>query len=133
MILLDKTRKSNKKNYERAATCIHLKKIYRRKLCRYDLLHVREIHFQTRKQHLAESESDHRDFQAQTETYQSRTRRSVEHGTDSYATVAIDVVQAEKRILSEFGPKACVLEEPCRIHAWKAVPGEQPDWNDILR
>ncbi|XP_055713636.1 uncharacterized protein LOC129807989 [Phlebotomus papatasi] len=66
------------------------------------------------------------------QTYQSRTRRSVEHGTDSYATVAIDVVQAEKRILSEFGPKACVLEEPCRIHAWKAVPGEQPDWNDIL-
>ncbi|XP_059610027.1 uncharacterized protein LOC132257214 [Phlebotomus argentipes] len=67
------------------------------------------------------------------QTYQSRTRRSVEHATSgSYATAAIDAVLAEKRILSEFGPKACVLEEPCRIHAWKAVPGEQPDWDDIL-
>ncbi|XP_055696568.1 uncharacterized protein LOC129797755 [Lutzomyia longipalpis] len=66
------------------------------------------------------------------QTYQSRTRRSIEHATNAYATVAIDATVAEKRILSEFGPKACVLEEPCRIHAWKSIPGEQPDWNDIL-
>ncbi|GAB0095673.1 uncharacterized protein DMENIID0001_110780 [Sergentomyia squamirostris] len=67
------------------------------------------------------------------QTYQSRTRRSIDHTTESsYASVAIDVAVAEKRILSELGPKACVMEEPCRIHAWKAIPGEQPDWNDIL-
>lgn len=41
---------------------------------------------------------------------------------------------AEKRILAEFGPKSCVLEEPCRIHAARpGKAGEQPDWNDILR
>lgn len=41
---------------------------------------------------------------------------------------------AEKQILTELGPKACVLEEACRFHAGRPrIDGEQPDWNNILR
>lgn len=47
---------------------------------------------------------------------------------------AIDISIAEKQILSDLGPKACILEEPCRLHAGrKGKSGSQPDWNDILR
>ncbi|XP_055856341.1 uncharacterized protein LOC129919482 [Episyrphus balteatus] len=47
---------------------------------------------------------------------------------------AADAIVAEKEIMREFGPKACILEEPCRLHA--ARPGKrgaQPDWQEILR
>lgn len=65
-------------------------------------------------------------------TYRSRNRRATLAG--DFARVAIDVVQAEKQILQEFGPKVCVLEEPCKFHAFRpAVRGQQPDWDDILR
>ncbi|KXJ76921.1 hypothetical protein RP20_CCG008669 [Aedes albopictus] len=53
--------------------------------------------------------------------------------------MAVDIAQAERRILHEFGPKACIEEEPCRLHAVRstrtaAAPGDyQPDWNDILK
>lgn len=81
-------------------------------------------------------------FYIQIETYQARTRRStifqqtadhlVNNPTISHQV--IDESLAEKRILAELGPKACVLEEPCRIHAARnGKAGEQPDWNDILR
>lgn len=53
---------------------------------------------------------------------------------DNYSSSAINVAIAERKILSELGPKACIIEEPCRIHAGRAAKiGEQPDWNDILR
>lgn len=71
-----------------------------------------------------------------TETYQSRTRRSSSLHPDPYqiSSQAIDTTLAEKRIIEELGPKACVLEEPCRIHAARpGRAGDQPDWNDILR
>lgn len=72
------------------------------------------------------------------ETYQSRSRRSPSspypHLVSSDETPVIDDEMAEKRILEELGPKACVLEEPCVTHASRAGrAGDQPDWNDILR
>lgn len=73
------------------------------------------------------------------ETYQQRTRRSStphvsHHLVSEISNRAIDDSLAEKRIVAELGPKACVLEEPCRIHAARpGKAGEQPDWNDILR
>lgn len=72
------------------------------------------------------------------ETYQTRTRRSPQWQIDpdfmNISKEAIDVSVAEKQILTELGPKACVLEEPCRFHAGRhRTSGEQPDWNNILR
>lgn len=74
------------------------------------------------------------------ETYASRSRRSSpdfdEVGSHVFqvSREAVDVSIAEKQILSELGPKACVLEEPCRIHAGRpGKSGEQPDWTDILQ
>ena len=47
---------------------------------------------------------------------------------------AVNVNLAERQILKELGPKACIMEEPCRIHAnRKAKSGEQPEWDDILK
>lgn len=67
------------------------------------------------------------------ETYQSRSRRSPIDHLDNVGS-AIDVTDAEKRIVDELGPKACILEEPCIEHALRGGPrGEQPDWNDILK
>jgi hypothetical protein len=64
----------------------------------------------------------------------SRTRR---HALDYYGDVsesAVNVAIAEKQILNELGPKACILEEPCKAHALrKAKRGAQPEWTDILR
>jgi hypothetical protein len=64
----------------------------------------------------------------------SRQRR---HALDYYSEVsesAVNVAIAEKQILSELGPKACIMEEPCRMHAnRKAKRGAQPEWTDILR
>lgn len=77
-----------------------------------------------------------------TETYRSRNRRaalgflapSMAVGRDGFSNRALNVLVAEKQILKEFGPKACVLEEPCKFHAHRpAAKGEQPDWDDILR
>lgn len=72
------------------------------------------------------------------ETYQTRSRRSPQWLINSdflnISKDAIDVSLAEKQILTELGPKACVLEEPCRFHAGRPrIDGEQPDWNNILR
>lgn len=47
---------------------------------------------------------------------------------------AINLSIAERQILSELGPKACIIEEPCRLQAVRrARRGTQPDWNNILR
>lgn len=68
------------------------------------------------------------------ETYVARNRRSPDASTTSFSSQAIDAVLAEKRIINEMGPKACVLEEPCRLHATNQRKyREQPDWSDILR
>lgn len=67
------------------------------------------------------------------ETYKSRNRRNTED-LELISDRAIDISLAEKQILSELGPKACILEEPCRIHAnRKARSGEEPEWGNILR
>ncbi|XP_035912029.1 uncharacterized protein LOC118512129 [Anopheles stephensi] len=67
-------------------------------------------------------------------TYQSRSRRETLH-PEELSRLAIDVVQAERKILHEFGPKACIEEEPCRIHAVSSarLDNYQPDWEDILK
>ncbi|KAH8368620.1 hypothetical protein KR084_001674 [Drosophila pseudotakahashii] len=44
-------------------------------------------------------------------TYRSRSRRDTAH------PLALDAELAQKQILGEFGPQACILEEPCRVHA----------------
>lgn len=64
--------------------------------------------------------------------------RSRRHALDYYggdvSETAVSVAIAERQILSELGPKACILEEPCKVHAVrKAKRGAQPDWSDILR
>lgn len=48
---------------------------------------------------------------------------------------AIDLAVAEKQIRTELGAKACVLEEPCRIHAARTgrQAGDEPDWPDVLQ
>lgn len=57
--------------------------------------------------------------------------------TDYHAELsdsAINVAIAERQILHELGPKACIMEEPCRLHATrKAKRGAMPEWTDILR
>lgn len=70
------------------------------------------------------------------ETYQSRVRRASLDYTlsDESAPPMIDVDNAEKKIMEEYGPKACVIEEPCKVHALRpGRAGAQPDWLDILR
>ncbi|ETN62157.1 myosin light chain kinase [Anopheles darlingi] len=73
------------------------------------------------------------------ETYQSRSRRETLSGTtvepEQLSWLAIDVAQAERKIYQEFGPKACIEEEPCRIHAVSSARMDQykPDWDDILK
>ncbi|KAG4071259.1 hypothetical protein HA402_003963 [Bradysia odoriphaga] len=72
------------------------------------------------------------------QTYQTRSRRSTQWQIDpdfmNISKEAIDISSAEKQILTELGPKACVLEEPCRFHAGRhRTNGEQPDWSNILR
>lgn len=71
-----------------------------------------------------------------TETYQSRVRRaSLDYSSsDESAPPSVDVEYAEKKIIDEYGPKACVIEEPCKLHALRqGRAGAQPDWTDILR
>lgn len=68
------------------------------------------------------------------ETYRSRSRRSEPTKPFDLSRSAVDISLAEKQILAELGPKACILEEPCRIHAARpGKVGEQPDWSDILQ
>lgn len=63
-----------------------------------------------------------------------RSRRHVRDYHDEISQAAINAAIAERQILSDLGPKACVMEEPCKLHATrKAKRGAQPDWNDILR
>jgi hypothetical protein len=70
-------------------------------------------------------------------TYSGRSRRSsilesYEAGAFSDSTINLSI--AERQILRELGPKACIIEEPCRIHANKRTKiGDQPDWENILR
>ncbi|CAO1416440.1 unnamed protein product [Diamesa serratosioi] len=67
-------------------------------------------------------------------TYSGRKRRQVSDIDEvDYSLSAVNVNLAERQILKELGPKACIMEEPCRIHAnRKAKSGEQPEWDDIL-
>ncbi|ALC45013.1 CG7330 [Drosophila busckii] len=50
-------------------------------------------------------------------TYRSRSRRNAAQ------PLALDAELAQKEILREFGPRACIFEEPCRVHASR--PGSQ--------
>ncbi|KAH8373446.1 hypothetical protein KR009_007294 [Drosophila setifemur] len=71
-------------------------------------------------------------------TYRSRSRR------DTFQPLAIDAELAQKQILSEFGSQACILEEPCRVHASRPLNGSNrriPDeitakphatWSEVL-
>lgn len=71
-----------------------------------------------------------------TETYRSRNRRAAltSLSATDFSDRALNVLVAEKQIQREFGPKACILQEPCKFHAHRpAAKGEQPDWDDILR
>nr|XP_036214426.1 uncharacterized protein LOC106621212 [Bactrocera oleae] len=63
-------------------------------------------------------------------TYRARSKR------ETATSAAYDAELAQKEILREFGPRACILEEPCRLHASR--PGrfgvqQHPAWNEILR
>ncbi|XP_058832840.1 uncharacterized protein LOC131690819 [Topomyia yanbarensis] len=72
-------------------------------------------------------------------TYQSRSRRETLAGPASteeeISAMAVAVTQAERKIQQEFGPKACIEEEPCRLHAAQTRRSDdyQPDWSDILK
>lgn len=71
-----------------------------------------------------------------TETYASRVRRSsLDYSiSDEPASATVDLDYAQKKIIDEYGQKACVIEEPCKIHALRpGRVGAQPDWDDILR
>ncbi|XP_017089530.2 uncharacterized protein [Drosophila bipectinata] len=71
-------------------------------------------------------------------TYRSRSRRETSH------PLALDAELAQKQILGEFGPQACILEEPCRVHAsrpsgssQRRTPGETKSkphaaWSEVL-
>jgi len=64
------------------------------------------------------------------QTYMARNKRS----PGAYSSHAFDMYQVERRIRQEFGPKVCILEDPCRHHATRKAPKtQQPDWIDILR
>lgn len=63
-----------------------------------------------------------------------RYRRHTPEYFSEISETAVNVALAERQILNELGPKACIMEEPCRIHATrKARRGAQPQWTDILR
>lgn len=63
-----------------------------------------------------------------------RNKRNAEIFNGEISETAINLALAERQILNELGPKACIMEEPCKIHATrKARRGAQPDWTDILR
>lgn len=69
-------------------------------------------------------------------TYQSRVRRSSLDYSDEDAAIAshVNIDVAVNKIRVEYGPKACIIEDPCKLHALRpGRMGAQPDWNDILR
>ncbi|XP_022208416.2 uncharacterized protein LOC111064886 [Drosophila obscura] len=63
-------------------------------------------------------------------TYRSRSRRDTAH------PLALDAELAQKQILSAFGPRACILEEPCRVHASRASGDGRAKphaaWSEVL-
>lgn len=64
----------------------------------------------------------------------SRSRRHATDYSGELSETAINLAIAERQILNELGPKACIMEEPCRLHATRrARRGSQPEWSDILR
>lgn len=71
------------------------------------------------------------------DTYKSRNRRDISFEYEEPLNIskeAVDISIAEKQILQELGPKACVMDEPCRIHAARIEKaGSPPNWNNILR
>lgn len=67
-----------------------------------------------------------------TGTYVSRTRRAI--ASDDM----IDMVEAEKRLISELGENVCIYTRVCLYHAEKASRSKvrdnvNIDWNDIFR
>ncbi|XP_016983180.1 uncharacterized protein LOC108047492 [Drosophila rhopaloa] len=72
-------------------------------------------------------------------TYRSRSRRDTAH------PLSLDAELAQKQIQFEFGPQACILEEPCRVHASRNLgssdrrfPGNgnakpHAAWSEVLR
>ncbi|TDG47631.1 hypothetical protein AWZ03_005929 [Drosophila navojoa] len=70
-------------------------------------------------------------------TYRSRSRR------DAGQPHALDAELAKKEILREFGPQACILEEPCRMHAARSASQRRSGfagnaaphapWSEVLR
>lgn len=61
-------------------------------------------------------------------------RHALDYNPIEVSEAAINLAIAERQIVREFGPKACIIEEPCRMQALrKSRRGVQPDWNNILR
>ncbi|XP_023170643.1 uncharacterized protein LOC111599277 [Drosophila hydei] len=70
-------------------------------------------------------------------TYRARSRR------DAGQPHALDAELAKKEILREFGPQACILEEPCRMHAARSASQRRSategnaaphaPWSEVLR
>ncbi|KAI8122119.1 hypothetical protein FF38_05692 [Lucilia cuprina] len=60
-------------------------------------------------------------------TYRARSKRDT-------ALLAYDADVAQKEILREFGPRACILEEPCRIHASRPGRASQTNlnWQEVF-
>lgn len=63
-----------------------------------------------------------------TDTYRARNKRDTN-------ILAYDADYAQKEILREYGPRACILEEPCRQHASRPGRNSQthPNWQEIFR
>ncbi|KRF85278.1 uncharacterized protein Dvir_GJ26392 [Drosophila virilis] len=82
-------------------------------------------------------QSSRKNSQNRKDTYRSRSRRDAAH------PLALDAQLAQKEIQREFGPQACILEEPFRVHASR--PGSQRQsgsdgkaklhapWSEVLR
>lgn len=62
------------------------------------------------------------------DTYRSRSKRETNN-------LAYDADYAQKEILREFGQRACILEEPCRLHASRPgrVSQTHPNWSEVFR
>lgn len=62
------------------------------------------------------------------DTYRARSKRDTAH-------LAYDAEYAQKEIQREFGQRACILEEPCRLHASRPGRASQthPNWSEVFR
>ncbi|XP_073837768.1 uncharacterized protein [Musca autumnalis] len=60
-------------------------------------------------------------------TYRGRSKRDTAH-------LVYDAEYAQKEIQREFGQRACILEEPCRLHASRPGRASQthPNWSEIF-